>query len=123
MRAKLGSNRVAILSESKGLTIQTSQGSQQISLTDEELETLQHLIGKYLDRYKSAGVQELFDMIDRISFAMREKLELKFIEGWDGWQNREREREFMVKSLEHLKKGDILDAINFLAFVWNMEVK
>lgn len=121
MRTKLSSNKVAVISESKGLTIQIDKDSQQVYLTDEELDKLQHLITKYLDRYKATDVQDLFNMVNRLAFAMREKLEYKFLDGWDGWQDRKREREFIVQALEHLKKGDILDAINFLAFVWNME--
>lgn len=121
MRAKLSNKRVAILTESKGLTIGTGKDSQQVYLTDEELDKLQQFIGKYLDRYKADGVQDLLNMVNRIAFAMKEKLELKFLDGWDGWQDREREKEFIVRALEHLKKGNILDAINFLTFVWNME--
>lgn len=121
MRAKLSNNKVAILSESKGLTIHVGKDSQQVYLTDEELDKLQRFIVKYLDRYKATDVQDLLNMVNRLALVMKEKLEYKFLEGWDGWQDREREKEFIVKALEHLKKGDILDAINFLMFVWNIE--
>ena len=124
MRAKLSDGRVAIITESmEKLSIQAKSSTQTIHLSDEDFERLRLLINKYLDRYKSSGVQELLEAVDRLAAAMKEKLELKYLEGWDGWQDREREKEFIIQALEHLKKGDILDTINFLMFVWNMKDK
>jgi hypothetical protein len=123
MQTKLSGNSVATIDEFNGILVIRTGGKAvaEVALDDEDFDKIRILIEKYLDRFKSSEVQDLFNMVNRLAFAMKEKLEQKSLEGYDGWDNPDLRNELLIKMLEHLKRGDMLDAINFAAFVWNME--
>lgn len=123
MQVKLSNGQMAIMNEATESLIIRDKNRliARIKLNDGDFDLLYSLIGKYINRYKLDEVQELFDMVNRLSAAMKEKLEIKYFEGYTEWNNPEFKADLIISMLEHLKKGDMLDAINLAAFIWNME--
>jgi hypothetical protein len=122
MKAKLSNNFHATINENGRIIIHNKgEVVAKVQLEDVEYSNLLFLIGKHLNRYKSSEVQTLFDMVSRLAFAMKEKLERKWLEGFEGWDDPEKSQYLAEQMIGHLKRGDILDAINFAAFFWNME--
>jgi hypothetical protein len=66
-------------------------------------------------------VKRLFELVDGFLVKMLTKLLEKHKEGYRGWENSDNKVEFEKRLFNHALNGDMVDAANFAAFIWNID--
>lgn len=60
-------------------------------------------------------------VVNAFNKQMKVKFRKKYLEGRDGWDNRNQKHFIKASLKKHISKGDMVDVANLAAMIWNME--
>jgi hypothetical protein len=64
----------------------------------------------------------LHDLVGEVSRLMKKRLLEKYYAGYRGWDNPELRDQLKARALDKILKGEFIDAINFCAMCYNIDM-